>query len=315
MAYRKRLIWLGVLALLCMVGYMTLNLQGALGYVIPRRFTKLAAMLVTSVAIGVSTLIFQTVTMNRILTPNVIGLDSLYMLLQTGLLFLFGSSILLEVGIEVRFVATILLMVGFAIVLYQLLFRGEGRNVYFLLLVGLVFGTFFGSITSFLQLLMDPNEFQLLQDRSFASINNVDSDLLMLATVLLVLNTAWLWRYVLFLDVLALGRDHAINLGIPYEKIVKRLLIIVAIYISIATALIGPITFLGLLIVNVAYQLIPTYRHHALAVATVLLGVIALVGGQLIVEHVLNFSTTLSVILNLIGGSYFIYLLLKGVNR
>lgn len=314
MVYRKRLIWLGGIALLCMVGYMTLNLQGALDYVILRRFTKLAAMIVTSIAIGVSTLIFQTVTMNRILTPNVIGLDSLYMLLQTGLLFLFGGGILLEVGIEVRFVATIFLMIGFAMVLYQLLFRGEGRNVYFLLLVGLVFGTFFGSITSFLQLLMDPNEFQLLQDRSFASINNVDSDLLMLATILLVLNTIWLVRYARLLDVLALGRDHAINLGVPYEKIVKRLLIIVAIYISIATALIGPITFLGLLIVNVAYQLIPTYRHQALAVATILLGVIALVGGQLIVEHVLNFSTTLSVILNLIGGSYFIYLLLKGVN-
>jgi len=42
-----------------------------------------------------------------------------------------------------------------------------------------------------------------------------------------------------------------------------------------------------------------------------LISVIALVGGQFIVERVFTFTTTISVIINFIGGVYFIYLLLR----
>jgi len=127
-----------------------------------------------------------------------------------------------------------------------------------------------------------------------------------------VLVTAYFMLYTKYLDVIAMGRDHAVNLGVDYDRVVKRLLIVVAVLISIATALVGPITFLGLLVANVAYQLMRTYRHTLLIPAAVLISIVALVGGQLLVERVFTFSTTLSVIINLVGGVYFIYLLLKG---
>src|SRR5699024_12781250 len=98
---------------------------------------------------------------------------------------------------------------------------------------------------------------------------------------------------------------------VPYDKVVKHLLVIVAVLISIATALIGPITFLGLLVVNVAYEFLKTYRHFYLIFGSVFISIIALLGGQFIVEKVFTFQTTLSVIINFIGGVYFIYLLLK----
>lgn len=145
----------------------------------------------------------------------------------------------------------------------------------------------------------------------FASFNNVDTDLLMisLAGVLLV---GWYFaRFSKYLDVLALGRDHAVNLGISYEFVVKRMLIVVAVLISISTALVGPITFLGLLVANVAYQFLDTYRHQTLILGASLISFIALLGGQLLVERVFTFSTSLSVIINFIGGVYFIYLMLK----
>src|SRR5699024_9855778 len=105
--------------------------------------------------------------------------------------------------------------------------------------------------------------------------------------------------------------DEAINLGVPYDHVVKHLLMIVAILISIATALIGPITFLGLLVVNVAIEFLKTYRHLYLILGATFISIIALVGGQFIVERLFSFQTTLRVIINFIGGIYFIYLLLK----
>lgn len=266
----------------------------------------------TSLAIGLSTLLFQTITQNRILTPSIIGLDSLYGLLQTLLLYFFGSLALMSISPENKFMLTVLLMVGFALVLYQLLFKENRFGIYFLLLVGLILGAFFSSISTFLQVLIDPNEFLFIQDKTFASINNVNQELLKLSSILILANTIWLAFLFRNLDILALGRSHAINLGINYTRVVRQLLIIIAIYVSISTALIGPIVFFGLLAINITYQLMNTYRHLLLALGVFLVGFIALALCQLIIEHVLNFSTALSVVLNLIGGSYFIYLLLKG---
>lgn len=145
----------------------------------------------------------------------------------------------------------------------------------------------------------------------FASFNNVSSDLLILSTIVLTLTTLYFLRFVKYLDVISLGKDEAINLGINYDYVVKRLLVIVSIYVSISTALVGPITFLGLLVANVGHQLFRTYKHAYLIPGTILLSIVALVGGQFLVERVFGFNTTVSVIINFAGGVYFVYLLLK----
>ncbi|WP_205689094.1 iron chelate uptake ABC transporter family permease subunit [Bacillus subtilis] len=69
--------------------------------------------------------------------------------------------------------------------------------------------------------------------------------------------------------------------------------------------------FLGLLVVNVARELFRTYRHTYLLLGSFFISVIALVGGEFLVEKVFTFQTPLSVLIDLVGGLYFIYLLLK----
>ena len=291
--------------------FLFIDINGQWDYVFPRRSAKLFAIVLTGAAIAFSTVIFQTITNNRILTPSIIGLDSLYMLIQTVIVFIFGSGTLTMMSSYSHFLLSIGLMVLFAAILYKLLFKREGQNVYFLLLVGIIFGTLFESLSSFMQVIIDPNEFLVVQDKMFASFNNVNTDLLGISTILIILVGIYVFRYTKFLDVLSLGKDQAINLGVNYDFVVKRLLFVIAILISIATALVGPITFLGLLVANVAYEFMRTYRHKYLILAAIFISIIALVGGQLLVERVFTFSTTLSVIVNFIGGVYFIYLLLK----
>ncbi|WP_066069031.1 iron chelate uptake ABC transporter family permease subunit [Neobacillus soli] len=302
---------LSLIAAGCCILYLFHDLNGSFDYALPRRAIKVIAMVITGFTIAYATVVFQTITHNRILTPSIMGLDALYLLLQTVIIFFLGSAHLIVVNKQVNFLLSVAVMIMFALLLYRFLFKKGGQSIYFLLLVGIIVGTFFSSISTFFQVLIDPNEFQIVQDRMFASFNNVNSDLVWIAIIIVGLVIIYAWRFVKYLDVLSLGREMAINLGVPYDTIVKQMLVIVAIFISISTALVGPITFFGLIVANLSYQFFKTYKHKVLISGAVVMSVIALVGGQWVVERVFTFSTTLSVIINFIGGVYFIYLLLK----
>ncbi|SFJ67577.1 iron complex transport system permease protein [Halobacillus dabanensis] len=310
MQHRTKLYILFFLAIILTGLFLFTDLRNP-EYVLPRRTMKVLAIIVTGTAIALATLVFQTITNNRILTPSMIGFDSLYMLLQTGIIFIFGSTHITLMNKYLNFGLSLLFMVGFALILYRFLFKKEGQPIYLLLLVGIILGTFFGSLTTFMQVLIDPNEFQFIQDKMFASFNNVHTELLYISIGVLVITFLYMMRYMKYLDVLSLGKSHAVNLGVPYDSVVKKLLIVVTIFIAVGTALVGPITFLGLLVVNIAYHFLPTYKHSILMIGSSFIAIIALVGGQWVVERVFTFSTTISVIINFVGGVYFIHLLLK----
>lgn len=291
--------------------YLFDNLNGSFDYALPRRGVKVFAMVLTGVAIAYATVVFQTITHNRILTPSIMGLDSLYLLLQTLLIFFLGSGHITIINKQVNFLLSIAVMVIFALLFYKLLFKKDNQPIYFLLLIGIILGTFFGSVSTFLQVLIDPNEFQIVQDRMFASFNNVNADLVWISLFFIVVLIGLAWRHNASLDVLSLGRDTAVNLGVQYDALVKKMLVLAAVLIAIATALVGPITFFGLIVANLSYQFFKSYRHSVLIAGASIISIVALVGGQWVVEHVFTFNTTLSVIINFIGGVYFIYLLLK----
>src|SRR5690625_6082045 len=115
----------------------------------------------------------MTITNNRILTPSVMGLDSLYLLIQTSIIFIFGSKSLVMMNSNINYLISVSIMAVFSLILFRLLFRGEKNNIYFLLLIGMILGTFFSSFTSFMQVLIDPNEFSVAQDHMFASVNKI----------------------------------------------------------------------------------------------------------------------------------------------
>ena len=202
-------------------------------------------------------------------------------------------------------------MVVFSLRLYKILFSSD-RSIYLIMLLGLVFGTLFSTLSSFFEVLIDPDEFMVIQGRMFASFDNIAFDVLILAYIISFLSFIWIFRYMKFLDPLNLGKDLAINLGINYQKISKQLMIIIAILTSISTALVGPITFLGLLVVNITYELFKTAKHSILLSACILISILALLGGVFFVSRVFDYNATISVVINFLGGIYFIYLVLKG---
>ncbi|MCH1958458.1 iron chelate uptake ABC transporter family permease subunit [Romboutsia hominis] len=280
-------------------------------YAMSQRIPKLIAIVLTGGCIAFSSMIFQTITNNNILTPSVLGLDSLYILVQTLIVFIVGIDSKFIASKSHNFLLSVVIMVVASFVLYKKLFEKSGNNIFFLLLVGMIFGTLFKSMSTFMQVVIDPNEYATLQNSLHASFGNVNTEILLIASIILIAIIPFIYDELKYLDVLCLGKDNAINLGVDYDKVVKKMIIVVSILVSISTALVGPITFLGLLVVNITKQLLSTYKHSYLIVASILISVSTLVGGQFLVERVFSFNTTLSVIINFVGGVYFIYLLLK----
>ncbi|WP_304406478.1 iron chelate uptake ABC transporter family permease subunit [uncultured Clostridium sp.] len=313
---KKSIFILSILTLVLVVAFLFIGVNNVnFKYALYRRIPKIYAIILTGGAIGFSSLIFQTVTNNRILTPSILGIDSLYVLLQTSVVFLLGSSSVIISDGNINFIITISAMLLFSSLIYKFIFKKSSKNIFTLLLVGVVCGTLFESLTTFMQVLIDPVEFQVVQDKMQASFNNVNTDLLFISSIVIIICMGYVYDYLKILDVMSLGREQAINLGVDYDKIMKKMLVVIVLLTSVATALVGPITFLGLLVVNISRQLISSYKHSMLGIATILISVIALIGGQLLVEQLMDFGVSVSVIINFIGGIYFIYLVMKERNR
>lgn len=308
---RKKILILAFLTLIMALVFIFAGLKDFDEYALKNRFLQIAAIVIVAICIAVSTVIFQTLCNNKILTPAIIGLDSLYMLLQSALIFSLGSANLSIYKNDINFLITLACMVVFSLGLYKILFSSD-KSIYLIMLLGLIFGTLFSTLSSFFEILIDPDEFMVIQGRMFASFDNVAFDVLALAYIVTLLSFVWIFRYMKFLDPLSLGKDLSINLGINYQKISKHLMIIIAILTSISTALVGPITFLGLLVVNITYELFKSSKHSILLLACVLISILALLGGVFFVSRVFDYNTTISVIINFLGGIYFIYLVLKG---
>ncbi|MCU5746621.1 iron chelate uptake ABC transporter family permease subunit [Staphylococcus sp. SQ8-PEA] len=310
-----KLILLSVLTLLVMAFYLFYNINpNILTYQLIGGVRKAIAMLLVGGSIAVSTVIFQTITNNRILTPSIIGLDAIYMFIKTALIFLFGSTSTVVLNNYFNFLITLIGMILFSLFLFQLLFRSKDQNVFFILLLGIVCGTFFSSLSSFIEMMIDPEEFLSVQSAMFASFNAINEGLLTISSIALLIMIVITFKIKNYLDVLSLGRDQAINLGVNYIKVTRWLMVMVALLVTISTALVGPITFLGLLVVNLAHVFIKEFEHKYLLPATILISWISLFVGQWVVEHVFEGNTEISIMINFIGGIYFIFLVLKERN-
>ena len=302
---------LGLVALACGALFMTLGVQGAWAFALPFRASKLATMLLVAYAIAVSTVLFQTATGNRILTPGIMGFDTLYVLIQTSVIFILGSDAIASADRRMTFLAEVAIMVGFSGLLYCALFAGARRSLHMLVLTGVVLGVLFRSLSGFMQRLIDPNEFAILQNRFFASFNSPHHGLLAISALAVLGASLAGLRALNRWDVLTLGRDAAISLGVAHRREVTRILVIVAVLVSVSTALVGPITFFGLLVANLAYMLVPSFRHRHVLPAAFLIAVICLVGGQTVLERVFAFDTNLRVIVDFLGELTFLALLVR----
>lgn len=311
-----KLIILAVIVLLAMAAYMTIGVkfhnERLMRFAFKIRYPKLIAMVITAFTIGGASIVFQSVINNTIVTPCLLGMNSLYTLIHTAVVFFLGSGSMLVINANMSFALDLVIMGFVATFIYSYLFKATNHNVLYVLLIGTVLTSFFSSIQSTLTRIMDPNEYDTLLTSLVASFSNVNSEIIIFSLIIIAAIIVIFRKELAMLDVLTLGKEQAVNLGVDYDRCIRRLLLAVTLCISVATAMVGPISFLGLIIANLSRQMLKTYRHTQLILGSALFGMIGLIFGQLIVERIFVYPIPVSVFITVGGGIYFLYLLLAG---
>lgn len=323
---KKKYLGLAILAILSIITFMLVwifkyrnlidfnNIDKELLFVLlkisRRRFIQMSAIIISIVLISISSLSFQTITNNRILTPSVLGFDSIFIITQTLIVAFLGTKSILYTNDTLNFVLTTSVMILVVLVMLTSLLRKNKNNIILLLLLGLVVTSLASSMSNFIQVLMNPEDFQQVISMTNVSINAINEKLVLPSLVATIILVFLFFKERNNYDVMALGEDVAKNLGVNYNKKTNKTLILVTISTAIATALVGPLAFLGLIVVNLARELSKSNKHRTLMVVSSLLAVILMLGGHVILE-IINLKTPVTIIVNLIGGAYMIYLLVK----
>ena len=286
---------------------------GTRGYwlIAERRMNSVIAMAVVAVCQAVATVAFQTVTNNRIITPSIMGFESLYVAIHTSTVYFLGAAGLNNARTLEMFVVQLVLMVGLSLILYTWLLAGDNPNMHAMLLVGIVLGGGLGSVSTFMQRLLTPSEFDLLTARLFGSVNNADPAYYPLAVPLVLVAAGLMFMNSRRLNVLGLGRDVAVNLGVNHKKHAVYTLVLVSVLMAVSTALVGPMTFLGFLVATLAYQFADTYDHRYVFPMAALLGYCILAGAYFIMNHIFYAQGVVSIIIELVGGLTFLIVVLR----
>lgn len=288
--------------------YLTLNVT-SFEFALPLRTRKLLAFLVVGYAVGVSTLLFQTLTHNPILTPSLLGFDALYVLIQSLLLFFLGMLSYTTLPVVGKFAFEVLVMMAMSVVMFKFLFTKHNQDLTRLILVGVIFGILFRSLSYMVARMINPDEFVTVQAQSYASFTAVNVNLLITSLVMSAVTFIYVWRQRFALDVLLLGRNCAISLGVPYHRLSLGILITIALLVSMATALVGPITFFGLLVCALTNRFCTQMAHGERLILVTLVASSTLVVGQAVFEHLFKMAGVLEVVIELFGGVAFLMLI------
>ncbi|WP_435201005.1 iron chelate uptake ABC transporter family permease subunit [Janibacter sp. GS2] len=275
------------------------------------RATTVLVMLIVAACQALATVSFQTVTSNRIITPSIMGFEALFVAVQTAAVYFFGVAGLTMLTGLPQFVLQVAVMVGLSLALYGWLLSGRYGNVQIMLLIGIVIGGGLASISSFMRRMLTPSEFDVLTARMFGSMSSADPAYFPVAIPLCLLAGALLlWRS-RRLDVVALGRDASINLGLNHRREMMQTLFLVSILMAVSTALVGPMTFLGFLVATLAYQFAETHDHRRVFPVAVLIGFVVLSGAYFTMKNVFYAQGVVSIIIELVGGSVFLVVILR----
>lgn len=279
--------------------------------VVMRRLVAIIAMFIAACCHSFSTVAFQSVTSNRIITPSLLGYESLYSFIQTSTLFFFGAGALVSFTGIGAFFFQVTLMIIMSLILYGWLLSGKYGNLHLMLLVGIIIGAGLSSVSSFMRRLLSPSEFDLLQSRLIGSVNNADSEYFPIVIPLVIITVLCLFFFSKKLNVLSLGRDVATSFGVRYLASIIFTLVLVAILMAISTSLLGPLTFFGFLVAMLGYQAAPTFDHRYVFPMVFAIGFAILTSAYFLLYHVFQAQTVVAVIIELFGGITFLIVILR----
>ncbi|MGB0167512.1 MAG: FecCD family ABC transporter permease, partial [Luteibaculum sp.] len=266
------------------------------------RLPKILAAISAGMAISVSGLLMQSYFRNPLAGPFVLGVSSGASLGVA--IYLLGASVfpfLAAIG-KIGLIGSALLgaMLVMLVVLYSSYRTGNSAN---LLVIGIMWASLTSALVGILEFFAGATQIKFFLIWSMGSLLNVglaDSIIIWACIVPGLLSALYLAKK---LDIILLGRDYAMSMGVNYKQISLFLFLITCVLAGVTTAFVGPIAFLGLAVPHFARAWLQSNTHKKLIYYCCLLGAVFLLSCQLLCEYLLPNSTLpINLITSLIGA-------------
>ena len=268
------------------------------------RLSRIFLAVLVGAALSVSGATMQGVFKNPMADPYIIGVSS-------GAAV--GAAISISVGIKAGFLLPIFAFLGALLTVFLVYYvsRIGGKvKVETLLLSGIAIGSFLSAVTSFL-IYMSRKQLHFLVFWLMGGLDSASWTAVFIAFPPILLGSVTIFLFSRHLNVLTLGDEPALNLGIDTDRTRKILLILTALIAGVAVAFSGIIGFVGLIIPHIMRILVGP-NHRTLLPASALAGAIFLILADTLARTI--FSPTelpVGIITALCGAPFFLYLLRK----
>lgn len=272
------------------------------GILLHLRVPRVLAAVLSGAALAVSGVIIQAVLNNHIASPNIAGVNSGAGLGAVTVLCIFPSAV------NILPLAAFLGALAACILIFTIS-RKTGADRISIALVGIAIGSIFSGVTNLIKSLY-PNAAYDTAMYSVGSLSGVNTKLLPFATLTIVLTIVLAVAFSSHLDILLLGDSSAHFLGLNVRRTKLLMLIFSAVLAGSAVSFAGLIGFVGLLTPHIARKFVGS-THKKLIPAAAIMGAILVIACDLVGRTVFSpYEISVGVILSLIGGPFFIFLIL-----
>lgn len=281
------------------------------------RMPQAVTALLGGAALAVTGLMLQTAFRNPLAGPSILGISSgaslgvaLVMLALGGTISIGSSSIGGYAAIIVAASIGSLAITGL-LTLISL----RVRNNLMLLIVGIMTGYLTSSVVTLLSSLTNEQSLQGYVIWGMGSFAQVSQQQLPMLSILIILGLIGAMLMAKPLNILLLGDNYALNLGIRVERVKTWLLIVTGLLTAVVTAFCGPISFIGLAMPHIARLMTRTDNHWVLMPATMLVGAIVALGCNCLSVMPQSSVIPLNALTPIVGVPVILYVILAGYRK
>jgi iron complex transport system permease protein len=265
------------------------------------RIPRLAAVLLAGAGLSIAGLIMQQISQNRFASPSTSGTIECAMLGYVLSLVFFGNGNQLWLIFAVSMGGTLLFV--------QFINRIQFKNAVFVPLVGIIFGNVVDSLATFVAYKYDAvQNLSSWTVANFANLLQGDYELLYVAIPFAIFSYIYATR----ISAVGLGKDFAVNLGLNYQQVLIIGVLLVSVMSASVVMIVGMLPFLGLIVPNLVSRFYGDNLRRNIPLTALLGALIVLccdLAGRLII---FPYEIPISTIISILGGSVFIFFILKG---
>ena len=192
---------------------------------------------------------------------------------------------------------------------YSIANVGGKSPTHILLLAGVIVNSFFSAFIMFLVSIIRESETHRFLLWSMGNLSPVETKLTIISLILIVIGGIILFFYSHAFNLISLGEETAIELGVEVERVKKITFILTSLITGACVSICGIIGFVGLIVPHIVRMTIGA-DHRILMPASALTGAIFLVAADTVARTITSpAEIPVGVVTALCGAPFFIYLL------